>query len=172
MRTWKAFPLAVLMGLAPSDGIAQSAPLPEYTAEQRWERAAMHVTLFGVILLRNEIEAGRTPEEAGRRLAATVGPGWSGITTPAEMARAMHQNWHLWPGAEFRVDESPDGAVRIRMNRPYLAPFGEDGTAYGVALHDMEMMFRTFHEVVAGRQGMEYRQTEGEEGLTARIRFR
>jgi hypothetical protein len=168
MRLLKAL-LLVAGGLAVPGSVAQAQELPDYTTEQRWDRAAMHVTLFAVVILRQGMEAGSTPSDVARTLVNLVGSGWSGVTTPFAMGRAIHRNWALWPGGDFAMQEAADGGVSIRMNRPYTGVFGDAQELLGVTLHDFETMFRSFHEMIAEQQGMRFSQTEDAEGLTVAI---
>lgn len=163
------FITVLVLGIVTSGSFTQSLDLPEYTTEQRWERAALHVTLAFVLMLRQDLEAGKTPEEHAESIVEIIGPGWSGVTSPAAMARTMHRNWYIWPGAEFTVEEAEDASVTIRANQPWERVFGEVRNFYGVSLKDHNTMFRVFHELIARQQGMKYRQTEDEDGITIKI---
>jgi hypothetical protein len=173
MRLWKALPVvAALVAAAVPGSPAHAQELPEYTVEQRWERAALHVTLFAVIAIRQGIDAGTTAVDAGHTVARIFGPGWSGVRTPLAMARAIHFNWQLYPGSVITIQQAADGSVTLRMNRPYAAAFGENRMLYGVSLADFDTTFRVFHGLVAEQQGMEFRQTEDPEWISMVIRAR
>lgn len=155
--------------------MAQTTPafeLPEYTDQQRWQRASFHANLFTVVLLRQGAEAGKSAADVGRDLFDLFGPGWTGVTTPQQMAIAMHRNWMAWPGAEIQAALADDGTVTYRANRPYVAAFGDDGMRYDVSVADMETAFGVFHELIAEQQGMEYEQTVDGDRVTATIRKR
>jgi hypothetical protein len=175
MRCRGMFPLSLVFMALANAAMAQAPDaidLTDYSDQQRWERAAVHVTLFGTILLQQGMEAGKTAEELGHDLAAIVGPGWSGVRTPEQMARAIHRNWQIWPGVAVTAERAPDGAVTVRSNRPYAGTFGEGGELYGVTVDQFETLFRVFHEDVAERLGMVYTQTADADGVIATIRER
>jgi hypothetical protein len=164
MNTIKVSPILVLMvalntSYVSSQSVGQNLDFPEYTTQERWDRASLHVTLLFALSLHKDLEAGKTPEEHAQSVVSIIGPGWSGVTSPEVMARAMHRNWLIWPGAEF-VAEEADGSVRIRANRPWRHVFDETGRFFGVSLDDFNKVFRIFHELIARQQGMEYHQTE------------
>jgi hypothetical protein len=172
MRSLPAVPaFLLLVALVPSMATAQSVDLPEFTPEQRWERASAHVTLFGVAMLRLAAEEGKTAEAVGEYLAEMFGPGWS-ATTPLAMARGIRLNWHMWPGVDWRLEESTDQHVTFRVNRPYRALFGESGSAFGVSIEDYEASLRVFHERIAERLGMEYHQIVADDWVSVTIRTR
>ena len=168
MRVSRALPIALVLAGMAGPAAAQAADLPAFTAEQRWERAAMHTSLFAVLLLREAAEHGRTAEDVGRDVAAIFGPGWSG-TTPMAMARAIRRNWLIWPDAEWEIQDASDTSVRFRVNRPWRSVFDEDGMLYGVREGDMSTLLRVFHEGIAERLGMTYNQTQNGDWLEVTI---
>lgn len=147
------FILAVI-SVAPAR--AQRLELPTLTAEQRWDRAAKQVTLFATMFIREGIEAGKTPPDIGRELAEFFGP-WSGVVTPADMARSIHRNWQLWRDVEFVAVETADGAVTVTTNRPYAAAIRQY-RLIGVAAVDFDEMFGSFHQAIAKQQGLDFQQ--------------
>ncbi len=93
-------------------------------------------------------------------IATILGPSWSGVTSPAIMAQALHRIWLVWPEAEFTVEEDPDGSVTIRANRPYQHIFGESGILFDVSVQDVETVWYVFRKTIAQQQGMEFNQVE------------
>ena len=160
---------AILICIVLVSTSAQTIDYPEYTIEERWERAAMLYSVSNALFVRQEMEAGKTVEEIGQTIATILGPGWSGVTTTAMMARAMHRNWLIWPEAEFVVDENPDGSVTIQANRPYKELFGKSGILYDVKLQDADIVWYFFYKNIAKQQGMEYYQSEEDGWLMIKI---
>lgn len=177
MRAPRALAAAVLVAgigvvVPPTPAVAQDPELPELTAEQRWQRAAMHASLFATLLLREAAETGQTPVETANELVGIFGPGWDGADTPLEMARAIRRNWMIWPNAAWELQETSADAVRFRMNRPWRGVFGEDGVAYGVSEADFNTWLRAFHEGIAARNGLAFTQTEAGDWLQVTIAAR
>ena len=162
MRAMISLPISlVLLGLAgPAVGQSAALPaLPELTPEQRWERAALHVTLFAALALWEGLQQGETVDAIAGRMADLVG-GWRGTDTPLAMARSIRNNWMLWPDAEWELEEASDDRVRFRMSRPWTDTFGENGLVFGVSETDFTAWLRLFHEGIAAGNGMTYRQVQ------------
>lgn len=162
MRAMLSLPISlVLLGLA-GPVVGQGAappPLPELTPEQRWQRAAQHTTLFAALALREGLERGETVDAVAGRVVDLIG-GWRAVDTPFAMARAIRTNWMLWPNAEWELEEASEDRVRFRMSRPWTDTFGEDDLLFGVSESDFTAWFRHFHERVAARQGLTYREVQ------------
>ncbi len=163
--------LAVSAVHAPA--VAQTGTgLPEYTAEQRWERAGMQTTFYATLVLRQSLQQGRTASEAGEELAALLAPSWASINAPIELAVAMRRNWLSWPNAQWELLEYDGENVRFRMSRPWRNVYREGGSLRGVAETDYDAFLRAFHEAIAAQRGLAYTQTEDGGWLAVTVRRR
>lgn len=160
MKSLVALVLSLLVSAAafaqPQTAPAPSAgqDLPQYTTEQRWERAASQATaaFLGMIALGKQ--AGRTVDDTGKALVGVFGPGWSKTMGPVEMARAVRRNVLLWPKAEVTALELTPTVAKIRFNRPWMDTFGQSNDAYGVKAEDLERTLEVFQRAIAEERGM------------------
>ena len=160
--------LLLLATLTVSPAGAQRLDLPMLTAEQRWDRASKQVTLFAVMFVREGMKAGKPAVEIGRELAGFFGP-WSGVVTPADMARTIHRNWQLWRDVEFVATEAPDSSITVTANRPYVAAI-QQYNLIGVTPADFDAMFGSFHQTIARQQGLDFRQSVDSTSVRMTIR--
>lgn len=138
--------------------------LPEYTPQQRWERAASQATVSIVAGIAYAKSKGQSAEEYGEFLAEVFAPGWGEPNSGSvQIIRGVHRNWNLWPAGMLDILEISDNSVTARANRPWTTYFGEDRTWYGVTLEEFEQVFRVFNERFADYLGLRYEeQVEGE----------
>ena len=156
--------LATLL-VSAANAHAQRLELTPLTAEQRWDRASMHVTLFTAMYIRDAMVAGRTPADAGRELATFFGP-WPAVATPEDMARTIYRNWQLWRTMEYAAEKAPDGSMTITTSRPYVDAL-ERYSSIGVTPADFDAMFGAFHAAIAARQGLTFQHSI--DGSTVRM---
>lgn len=176
MRLMKTLPVSVLLlALGAIAADAQSSlplELPNYTEQQRWDRAAVHAISFPIAMVSTFAADGKTAADAGRALFDVFGPGWTGVDTPQQFAVSLHRNWLLWPAGHVEIVEQSENRVVVRGNRPWSGVFGDNGTSYGVTLADMDTFFMVFHQLVANQQGMNYHYTTDDRGITITISAR
>ena len=133
--------------------------LPEYTTEQRWERASSQMTIVGGILAISYAKSlGHTAEEYGEYTAKLFGPGWGDPGTASlDIIGGVRLNCLLWSGSEFEIVKATETFVTGGVNRPWKKYFGEEKSTYGVSLDEYETWFRTFHRRLAEYKGLGYK---------------
>ena len=87
----RSFALAVAALWLPGVSLAQATvDLPEYTPQQRWERAALQATVLIVAGIAYAKSKGQSAEEYGEFLAEVFAPGWgepnSGLSEISRMS--------------------------------------------------------------------------------------
>lgn len=148
--------LLLLSTFAASPATAQRLELTPMTAEQRWDRASKNMTLFTMMYMHEGMKAGKLPVQIGRELAEFLGP-WPNVATPVDLARTIYRNWQLWREVDFVATQTPDSTIAITSSRPYVSAI-QQYNVIGVTSADFDAMFGAFHQAIAQRQGLEFRQ--------------
>jgi hypothetical protein len=168
MRTLTTACLLLLLGVlaAPLSAQEESYELPEYSDDQRWNRAS---TLFMAVLvgdLAKQKAAGVSGAEAGQASGELFGPpnGWNNSNTPMRLFRGMYRNWMIHPEQTCELLEATEDVVRARCNRPWLSYFGDDGVAFGVTVQDYTDSGQAFAATIADKHDMDWEQrVEGDD---------
>jgi hypothetical protein len=146
---------------------AQTPQWPDYTEEQRWNRMAQMGTLGVVAAMAYAKERGASLEESGRWWGDLFAPSWGqpGSYGPLEVMRGMRRNFLSWPGMEVEVLSQTETSVTARVNRPWIAYFGDTGTWYGVTLEEFERLNSMFMGRIANYHGLAFEERRDGERL-------
>jgi hypothetical protein len=158
----KLIVLIALVGLALGSPLTSQqqadTELPNYTPEQRWERASSQLTWSIVAAIAYAKSMGQSAEQLGEYYAKLFLPTWGepGSGT-LNVIRGVHLNFLQWTKSEFEITESSDVSVTGRSNRPWARYFGEEKSAYGVTPEDFDTTFMAFHNLLAEHLGLEFK---------------
>jgi hypothetical protein len=151
----------LLVSSTPAVAAAQAPePFPEYTIEQRWQRAAFFSDHGMIAALAFSKQQTQSIESFATFLADTFVPTWGapGSGEPFRMMHGIRRNWLSYPAMEFEILEQSDESITARANRPWVQTFGEQGEAYGVSVDEFERSFRIFNERLADHLGLAYNE--------------
>jgi hypothetical protein len=146
--------------LAPLSLLAQDPPdaLPEYTEQQRWQRAAWGGDVAMLMALRFAKAQGMTAEEFGRQLGLLYAPSWGEPDgrTPLQFYSGLRLNLMAQPTLELELLEHSDDRVVARSNRYTRAVFGEFDRFGTISIEEYERMFEVSMATIADYLGMTY----------------
>jgi hypothetical protein len=77
----------------------------------------------------------------------------------------MRRNFLSWPGMEVEVLSQTETSVTARVNRPWIAYFGDTGTWYGVTLEEFERLNSMFMGRIANYHGLAFEERRDGERL-------
>lgn len=160
--------------LIPTAGLAQEqAELPEYTAEQRWERTSQLFMVAVVAAIRHAKDSGQSVEEFGRWWTDLFDDSWGQPESagPGQVLLGMRRNWLSFHGGEVEVLELGDGVASARFNRePYLDVFGDDGVLYGVTVEEFELVNSLFGRGIGDYHALVYEDSISDDGWVMTFR--
>ncbi|HSG09948.1 MAG TPA: hypothetical protein VLA36_16430 [Longimicrobiales bacterium] len=162
-----------LCGVEPVIAQQSDVELPEYTAEQRWQRLANGAVWWQAAMLAFGKQQGMTPEEIGAWVGDFFSQGWLGGQEAAPFAVAMNRNHMSWPGASAEVLASTPTTVQVRFNRPWEDVIGPDRRLGGSTTGEFQAMQRATNMAVADWVGIDVAWDEQEESdvLTLRTEY-
>ena len=144
-----------LSGAGPVMAQQSNLELPEYTAEQRWQRLAGNSVWLQAALLELGKKNGMTPEEVGTWAGEFYSRGWLGGQEAAPFAVANNRNHMIWPGASSEVLSTTPTSVQIRFNRPWETVIGPDKQVGGLTASEFQTMNRATSLAIADWVGID-----------------
>ena len=153
------FAVLALLFLLPLNVQAQEIDLPEYTTDQRWDRANRFGVNGIVTLIALGKDQGMTVSEIGEFTGAFYVQGWAkGPREPSAALIAFYRNHMVSPTARIEVLEASENAVTARLNRPYLLIFGDDMSHYGVTVEEYDEVMRITQGMISDWIGLDLEQ--------------
>jgi hypothetical protein len=165
-----AFVLLSLLCAGPSAAQESDLQLPEYTAEQRWQRLAFNAASMQAALLELGRQHGMTAEEVGTWAGEFYSKGWLSGQEAAPYAVAVNRNHMMWPGATSEVLSSTPTTVQIRFNRPWEAVIGPDRQIAGSTADEFQAMWRATNLAISDWVGIDVAWDEGEDSDVLNLR--
>ena len=135
---------------------AQEETLPQFSAEQRWDRLAFHWTSWAAASILHARSEGRTAEDAGQEIGELYAPSWGPDLTPRGFMLGTHRNVMAWRNARFDVLEVSDQRASFRYKPSYPSIFGEDGEWLGVTVEEVDLYMVEIHRVIVEHNGLAF----------------
>lgn len=145
-----AISLAVVAPLS-----AQELELPEYSAEQRWQRLAYLTVGWQAAVVAFGEAHGMTPQEVGSWVGEYFSTSWVGGVEASQLVFGWNRNHMAWPEASVEVTASTPTSVTAQFNRPIEAFFGPGRRTMGVAGDDILTMLRAIDDAIAEWVGVD-----------------
>lgn len=156
----RLYPLAFFLAasiLAAQPVTAQVDLTDTRTPEQKWARSTWMMSYAWTAMISHAKSVGQSPEEFGHWISGYIAPTWGapGARTLQSFVRGMFLNYNLWNGLEFEVLSDTPTEVRLRMNTPYSAFFGESRVRNDTTLDEFRRVLQIVNEDTADYLGFE-----------------
>ena len=140
--------------------VAQQAKIeiPQYTDQQRWNRAASLSNSLNVMNIAIGKAKGMTIEEIGNWIGRQFAASWSSAMTPQFLFMGFHRNYMTAPTAIMEITAATENDITFRMNRYYLQYFGDAGISYGVTVQEFEKVGMLINKAIAEHGGLQMEQ--------------
>jgi hypothetical protein len=148
-RTCLAAALSALMLTAASPLTAQNLELPQYTAEQRWQRLGYEMAGWQAAMVALGESQGMTAEEVGAWVGDFFSSSWLSGAEASQLTVGMNRNFMAMPDATVEVLETTPTSVKARFNHPIDPYLGPGGRIMGVDGDDIATMLRAVDDAIA-----------------------
>jgi hypothetical protein len=172
-RTCLAAALSALMLTAASPLTAQNLELPQYTAEQRWQRLGYEMAGWQAAMVALGESQGMTAEEVGAWVGDFFSSSWLSGAEASQLTVGMNRNFMAMPDATVEVLETTPTSVKARFNHPIDPYLGPGGRILGVDGDDIATMLRAVDDAIAEWVGVDLdrQMEEGHDVLTLATRY-